>query len=876
MEHNQDIVYDCVRELVYTDVQFKKGVTTEVIAKKTQLQRTNVSAILNKLVREDRLRKIKTRPVRYLLANSPTTTDAFKSLIGSNGSLKKAIQLAKAAVLYPSGSLNIQIIAQPGSGTSAFYERIVQFAEANQALKKDAPHVIVNCRNYASDIHALDSILFGKAGDFKASCFEQAHDGILFINHYEYLDTHQQARIIDLLDRKTESFDPLKTDNSGTKAPFIIFSCSTQGNQQLSQKLPVTISLPALEERPLSEKLELIDHMLLGEAKTSNRRVIVSTEVAKALLLSDYFHNVKEVLETVVMACANAYVRVVNEPGREINVYLDDLKPMTRRALLKEKENETVLSTLFGDSEKRIFDPKVTEQTTSNPDQISDDLYKDINKQYAYLVEQGVGSTNIKNVINKHIQKLFEKYSYFDHIETGNSTQQLTKIVKPVIVKIVRQWLDACQRILDRNFESSVFYGLCLHINSLLTIKVTRKRMSSVQARKLIEQYPQEYKESVKLAQILHDDLDLDLPTEETVLIMMFLVTPEADTANGHPVLLYVMHGNGTAKSLMETTNAMNRNHLSYAYDMKLDVSAKIAMSEIRATIQKIDQGQGVIVIYDMGSIKVMLDTISEETNIKIRPIQLPVTLIGIDAARKSSMETDIDYVYHLVIQDIRHMGKGGQQKEEMIITLCHTGEGGAAQLKDYIEQNSRLGMRVKALAMSDRQKLVDEVGSLSKIYQIHAFVGTYDPKLFGIPFIPIDKVFENSRDDLDQILTFKPVTAQHFAYERIYAYFHEQFKYTSVSKLKQLMPGIMDRLVVTYDLSEDQRVGLFVHLGSLVERTLEGVPEGPETQAFELNTRFPEDYKMLRKTLRPLERGFKIIITDDEIATILMIVKQL
>lgn len=876
MDRNQDVVYDAVRELIYTDGNYTDGVTTDIVAEHTQLQRTNTSALLNKLVRLGKLKKTKTRPVHYQLDEGTPNTDAFSTLVGANGSLKKAIQLAKAAVLYPSGNLNIQITAQTGSGTSAMVERIIQFAEANQMIDQKAPHVVVNCRNYAENIHSLDTVLFGPKGDYKGSCFEQARNGILFINHYEYLQPSQKSEIIDLLDRKAGAFDPLAADDkTGAKTPFMIFSCSNQANQQLERKLPVTIKLPVVDERPLNEKLALINHFFVGEAKTSQRKIIVSTTVVKALLLADYFHNVKDIMAAVTIACAKAYVRVVNEPGRDINVYLDDLKPVTQKALLKEKENRPVLDALFEDSETMIFTPE-TAVVTRDEKKPGLDLYGDINKQYALLVGQGVGSKNIKHVISDHIKKLFERYNYNHRYDLTNSQEQLAKIVKPEIITTVKTWLDNCSKVLHCTFEPSVFYGLCLHINSLLTINITRQRMSSEQAKKLIDQYPAEYKESVKLAQILNDNLQLNLSPEETVLLMMFLIDSKDETPKGHPVVLYIMHGNGAAKSLSETTNTLNQNNYAYGYDMNLDVSTTTAMGEIKALIQKIDQGEGVIVIYDMGSIKVMIDTISQETNIKLRTIQLPITLIGIDAARKSSMETDIDYVYHLVTTDAKNMFATDQKKEEIIVTLCHTGEGGAAQLKDYIDQNSLLGIRVKALAMSDKQELTNEIIALRKIYQIHAFVGVYDPQLFGIPYIPISKVFENSRQNLDQILSFKPLTGNNFAYDQIYNYFREQFKFTSIAKLQQLMPDIMDQLVTTYDLGEDQRIGLFVHLGSLVERTLAGNPPTVEARTATLISKYPDDYKFLRRTLKPLEKHFKLIISDDEIATVLMIVRKL
>lgn len=77
-----------------------------------------------------------------------------------------------------------------------------------------------------------------------------------------------------------------------------------------------------------------------------------------------------------------------------------------------------------------------------------------------------------------------------------------------------------------------------------------------------------------------------------------------------------------------------------------------------------------------MGAIKWMLTTIQGELAIKIRMIQVPVTLVGVDAARKSARVMDVDDVYHLVQVDLNQLNAEKTTKDELIITLCHTGEG--------------------------------------------------------------------------------------------------------------------------------------------------------------------------------------------------------
>jgi transcriptional regulatory protein LevR len=309
---------------------------------------------------------------------------------------------------------------------------------------------------------------------------------------------------------------------------------------------------------------------------------------------------------------------------------------------------------------------------------------------------------------------------------------------------------------------------------------------------------------------------------------------------------------------------------------MKLDSKPHQAMAEIKQLVKRIDQGQGIIVIYDMGSIKTIVETIADDLNCKIRLIFMPITLIGIEAARKSAMEIDIDYVYHSVSMSKNDLLQKAEKGADLIITLCHTGEGGAEQLKHYIQRYSKLGMKIKPLAISSRNELIKEVASLKKVYKIHAFVGTFDPNLFGIPFISIGKVFENSKENLDRLLMFEPLKTQFFDYTEVYQYLTESFKYTDVDKLKMLLPETIDDISLHYDLSLDQTIGLFMHIACLVERLLEGKghPMLRDNQAV-LRT-FKQDRIIISKILKKIERSFDIIVTDAEISTIILIIKKL
>ena len=106
------------------------------------------------------------------------------------------------------------------------------------------------------------------------------------------------------------------------------------------------------------------------------------------------------------------------------------------------------------------------------------DMYIEIKKQYDELANRGISSSSIEDVINTHIRNLFKKYRYYNVQDDSNNLEQLSKIVDKRLIDLVAQWLNGCKKELGRSFKTNVFYGLCLHINSLLTLKDVYKRQT--------------------------------------------------------------------------------------------------------------------------------------------------------------------------------------------------------------------------------------------------------------------------------------------------------------------------------------------------------------------------------------------------------------
>ena len=325
-------------QLIYTE-GYNAGVETSLIAEKLKMQRSNVSSLLNTLVKEGEVIKDdSTRPVLYRLNDKTVNNEncVFDNLIRCRESLKNAIQLAKAAVLYPNKSLNVLLTSLRGAGRSYFAYNIYLFARESHIIQDNAPFIKMNCRFYGQNIEAFNDELFGIGDDVTKSCFSKARGGVLFIDNFNLLSPKQQSRILYFLETNL-LFDESYQNYIKIENLMVIIGCSLNDVSKLNDKFSVVIELPEYKDKSLNERFELINYFFSIESKNSSRAVEVSDEAIVALLLSEFAFNIKELENTIKSACANAYVKVANDDDSNILVGINDFPGAIKRNLLKRK-----------------------------------------------------------------------------------------------------------------------------------------------------------------------------------------------------------------------------------------------------------------------------------------------------------------------------------------------------------------------------------------------------------------------------------------------------------------------------------------------------------------------------------------------------------
>ena len=370
------------------------------------------------------------------------------------------------------------------------------------------------------------------------------------------------------------------------------------------------------------------------------------------------------------------------------------------------------------------------------------------------------------------------------------------------------------------------------------------------------------------------------------MILTMFLCVPEEEQSGaGKPVVLIAMHGNSAASSICNVVNALAANQNTYAFDFPLDMTTENAYHLFVDKVREIHRGSGILLLHDTGSIKTIAGLAMQNTGISIRCIEVPFTLIALECSQKAGLSADLEEAYQGILESCQNtlpfMRENYQQVEQdkVILTLCMTGQGGALQIKKYIEKNMELrGIQVIPLAVSDPKFLLGKVNSILQEHEIICMVGTYNPEIYNIPFISVAKLFETPAEKLPLLLAIPenelPVQVD---YEAIYEYLQESLPDLDISRLKRHLPRAVARIKRSAGgLNEAQELGMFMHLACSVSRLKSGGTIGENRRKNQIISGNKKLYSDLVEILKPLESAFDIHYSDDEIASLIEISKRI
>ncbi|MGL5616715.1 MAG: sigma 54-interacting transcriptional regulator [Sarcina sp.] len=909
---NKDLILDYIKSKAKNQLNSNDnsiGCETNEIAERLNIKRANVSKLLNELYTDGKVLKIKGKPVLYKYNNTNVSgkknsfTVNIDNIIGGNKSLKNSVQQAKAAMLYPPHGLNTLLLGETGVGKTMFAELMHRFAIESSIFAPESPFISFNCADYANNPQLLLTRLFGcKKGAYTGAdkdtigYVERANNGILFLDEVHRLPPEGQEMLFYLMDKG--EFTPLGETEVIKKSEVLIICATTENTnatllQTFRRRMPMNITLPSLSERTFEERFELICEFLKIEASRIGKEIIISPNSLRCLLLYNCAANIGQLKSDIQLGCANAFLKCISKGEKNIFLSNTDFAPHVKQGLIVYKKHMNEIDSIVKDNKQISFKPNGSEEIVEIlKGDLPDNFYESIEGRIEEFQKRGIDEQDINIVLSNEINRYFKKLAA-NHDQNINK-EEIAKLVPSEIIEIVEDFLKVAIRELDRVLPTKTFYGLCLHIDSTIKRIKAGKVIKNPSLKAIIEEHREEYALSLSFVSKIEKKFNIKIPTDEVGFITMFLTigkNPHLDEAN-YPIVIVAMHGNSTASSMVDVAKKLINAHNIYAYNLNLDKTDTKAYEELKNLIIDNHSGSGVLLLVDMGSLKMFAPLISEETGIKIKVLEMASTLTVLECARKAMIEKDVDTIWYSVQEshlnylnsNITNLKENFKAKSDnIIITLCSTGEGSALTLKDIIQNKidtASYNIQVIPLNIDNVNEFYSSVNNLGKDTNIIAIVGSFNPEIYGIPFISLSELFaDNSLQCIKKLI--------HKTSSKLNPLYLEVLE-NNKSRVNHFLPEddykefILDliefiEINIEANLKEDKILGLIIHLTCALERIYnQDCSDLSCNIKDQLVSTYKKDFSLLKSYFNSFQNKSKLDFNDDEICFILRTLKEI
>lgn len=899
------------------------GATTADIAAALGLHRSNVSAILNRLCTNGRVQKQPSRPVLYQLAGTAPTippapvppppegqADVFSGLVGTQRSLKACVQKAKAAILYPPNGLNTLLVGETGVGKTMFAGLMHRFAIQNDRLPENAPFVSFNCADYAANPQLLMAHLFGSVkGAFtgadadRPGLVSMAANGILFLDEIHRLSPEGQEMLFYLMDHRM--YKPLGAVDFITGQQVMIICATTENPEAtllptLLRRIPMTMQIPALSQRTLEERYELIIQFFGDESVKIQREIALTKSAMQHLLLYDCPGNIGQLKNDIRLGCANGFVAGMNSGAHRLLIDLSEFSDNVRQGILYYRARQQELEGLLGESVRFVFSGgQVTREFEGESPDTATDLCRSVEKRVEHYQQRGLSDAEIGELIGPEMDVLYSRY--LGRVATF-SEAEFQALVDRRILLYAEDFMDSTGRALDYRYSTAVFRGLALYTAQMLLRAQDGRHVRNYRLLEAKNQHPQEYDLCTQFAALLEQIYHVRISLDEVAYLTHFICPPSLSVGL-RPVVFILMHGESSAQSMANVVKRLIGASNIYAYDMSLALPAKEAYLQVKQVLDGVDLSQGVLMLVDMGSLKVFGEMLSGEWGVPVRVLDMVSTALALECSRLTLSCGHVDEVYCQVKESLAQLGGtvsevandgtesfAAPDARAVILTLCMTGEGSALKLKKLVEDKLSLTeespIQVMACAIYSREEISERINRISKTNEIICVVGTQDPGMYSIPFIPIaELVFDKDYSRLRNYATLHSTRTQGTLpsrytkelYEELFACLEEEIPGIPIQPLKQRMPALMENFfTLGYTKDWEQHVGLIFHLACLLDKVVNGQPTRDYDDIAGFVAQYGQPFGALRGFITPLEGDYGVALRQDDLIYLLKIILRL
>lgn len=579
----------------------KQGITAEEIAYRLQSDRSNISRDLNRLHKEQRCYKEKTRPVRFFPCThkrvpktgvpkeTPKMVDMDKFL-KRNPSLFHQIEQGKAAILYPGDGMHMLLLGETGVGKSLFADLLHKYGIQSGKLAEASPFIQFNCADYAHNPQLLMSQLFGHvkgaytgAETNKTGLLEKANGGILFLDEIHRLPIEGQEMLFTYIDRGV--FRRLGESEKDHHANVLIIGATTEKKDTLLKtficRLPIIIDLPSLRERSIEERHQLFDTFVQQEVDQLGVPMYFSKNALKAFLHYKCELNIGQFKADIRIAFAKSYARFLAVKEDYLRVSSKDLPDYIRAGLLSNAAHRQMWSKYEVTNRQAIQYLPSTATVTEVSVPSESTIYREMNTRYRELEQNKASAEEIQKAMEHDLKTYFkltgEKEQLFCNKENlialvpDNIIKELEKILRHVTIKTGKVVSD------------KFFQMMAIHIYNL----VKRSQQDHV-----------------------------------------------------------IAHGSGIASALCDTANQLLNHEGAIGINARLDEEPQQVFERLVRYIKNHQITDDILLLVDMGSLTTFAGELEKLFPLKAKSIPLVSTMHVLEASRKAMIGCGLREVY--------------------------------------------------------------------------------------------------------------------------------------------------------------------------------------------------------------------------------------
>lgn len=812
----------------------------------------------------------------------------FQKLIGQKGSLRNVVDKCKASISYPPHGLPTLLYGPTGTGKSSIAAMMYEYGINQKILKEDAQFIHVNCSEYANNPELITANLFGyKKGAFTGAendnvgMIKAADGGVLFLDEVHCLRPECQEKLFLFMDHG--NYRMLGDNEHQYHSNVLLVFATTEDPETallktLLRRIPVRIDIPSLQDRGIREKSAILVEALDMEAKKMRKNITISNTAYNALLNAQYTGNVGELFNVVQATCMNSLfhnkradgleIHTLNLPGKIIahhsidrNSILFDRHQMLTLDQLKNHVGDTLpQTTLFAQllehlkdvQNNRILMPKFIEKCTEDVEHYFNSILFDDRKI------NDPTNTYIMKSLKAIVEMIAEKYGYSFQ---SNEVYAMSLMVR-----------DCMQSYMEMEDYFDTYHEECDNFSGVIEKKFMR-----------------EYAIVTEINEVLKVHLDIELRPFIAAIFTLIMHMYHRSRDINKRIGIILAHGYATASSIANAVNQMLDQYVYDAIDMPLDTSNEAIVKKLNDFLKKRGEYHDLVLLVDMGSLEEIHKGVSaaSRANIAIAGnVSTRMALLIGEALRK---DVPLKKIFESCQEacGMHYQIMEGREREKAILCSCATGIGTAEKLKNILEDSLPKNLPVKVLTYDYSTLLENRMeDDFFDRYEVVCIVGTLNPNIDNIKFIPVEELIMNNSFDVltihfkdlineETMEQFRKNILKNFSLSNIIG----NLTILNPDKLLEHVADAIDRLQSEMNMmfSYNMCFGLYVHVCCLIERLV--TREGAEdyVKSFQDMTIEMQEFIVHIKTaFEKVEKYYSVSIPIEEIEYIHIYIRNM